>query len=67
MANSDGDGQRRTRLLDDLPMDVYSVRLTPYHARMARLIGSGNMTEGIRTSIELASKAHKDRKPKEST
>jgi len=38
----------------DVPMDAYSVRLTAWHARQARRIGNGEVSEGIRAAIELA-------------
>jgi len=37
-------------------MDVYTVRLTPRHARMARRIGRGNLSRGARIAIEKGSK-----------
>ena len=37
-------------------MDIYSVRLTSWHARMARRIGMGNLARGIRIALEKMSK-----------
>jgi hypothetical protein len=39
-------------------MDVYAVRLTAWHARMARRIGAGNLGRGIRIAIEKLAKAN---------
>ena len=33
-------------------MDVYTVRLTSWHARMARRFGQGNLSRGVRLTIE---------------
>lgn len=33
-------------------MEVYYARLTATHARLARRIGNGNLSEGIRVAIE---------------
>ena len=33
-------------------MDVYAVRLTAWHARMARRLGHGNLSRGIRLALE---------------
>jgi len=38
------------------PMEIYSVRLTAWHARHARRLGMGNLGRGIRIAIERASK-----------
>lgn len=38
------------------PMDAYAVRLTAWHARMARRLGQGNLSRGIRITIEKLSK-----------
>jgi len=38
------------------PMEIYSVRLTAWHARHARRLGMGNLGRGIRIAIEKASK-----------
>jgi hypothetical protein len=35
-------------------MDVYGVRLPCWHARMARRLGLGNLSRGIRIAIEKA-------------
>jgi hypothetical protein len=36
------------------PMSPYTIRLTAWHARMARRQGKGNMGRGIRIAIEMA-------------
>jgi hypothetical protein len=33
-------------------MDVYTMRLTSWHARMARRLGQGNLSRGVRLAIE---------------
>ena len=38
------------------PMEIYSVRLTSWHARHARRLGMANLGRGIRIAIEKASK-----------
>lgn len=38
--------------LSDAAMDAYSIRLTPFHARIARRIGIGNLSRGVRLAIE---------------
>lgn len=40
----------------DSALDVYSVRMTAKHARLARRIGDGNLSKGIRECIEIVSK-----------
>ena len=46
------DNARQDQPLSDTAMDAYSVRLTPFHARLARRIGVGNLSRGIRLAIE---------------
>jgi len=36
----------------DSPMTNYTARITAWHARMARRIGAGNLSEGVRLAIE---------------
>lgn len=36
----------------DSPLDVYSIRITAFHARMARQLGNGNLSNGIRLALE---------------
>lgn len=38
----------------DAPMDSYPVRMTAAHARRARRIGAGNLSEGVRVALEQA-------------
>lgn len=33
-------------------MDVYPVRMTAAHARRARKVGNGNLSEGVRQALE---------------
>ena len=40
------------RFNQDSALDTYSVRLTAWHARMARELGDGCMGDGIRKAIE---------------
>jgi hypothetical protein len=43
-------------------MDLYGVRLPSWHARMARRIGLGNLSRGIRIAIEkMAELAREDK------
>ena len=44
----------RPRLVkdQDAAMDNYNARLSAWHARMARKIGEGNLSEGVRKAIE---------------
>jgi len=54
----------RHRLYPEIAMQVYYARLTATHARLARRIGNGNLSEGIRAAIEHCEKcaeAQKDR------
>ena len=37
---------------DDAPMARYSVRLTAYHAEMARRLGYGSLSDGLRAALE---------------
>ena len=48
MANKPG----RRRIYPEVAMSVYYSRLTATHARYARRIGAGNLSEGIRIAIE---------------
>lgn len=48
--------------LQDEAMDNYSIRMTAWHARMARRIGSGNQGEGVRKSIEFVIRNEKSKK-----
>lgn len=41
-----------TNFKQDAPMDVYPIRMTAAHARRARKIGQGNLSKGVRKSIE---------------
>lgn len=40
------------RAEQDAPMDNYPVRMTAAHARRARRIGQGNLSEGVRRALE---------------
>jgi hypothetical protein len=42
----------RRRIYPEVAMEVYYARLTATHARFARRIGQGNLSEGIRLAIE---------------
>lgn len=42
----------RLRLEQEVAMDVYYVRMTAAHARLARKKGRGNLSEGVRIMIE---------------
>jgi hypothetical protein len=42
----------RRRIYPEVAMSVYYARLTATHARFARRIGDGNLSEGIRIAIE---------------
>jgi len=53
----------RKRLYPDVAMEVYYARLTATHARLARRMGNGNLSEGIRLAIEHCE--HCEHKPKE--
>jgi wobble nucleotide-excising tRNase len=44
----------------DAPMDMYPCRMTAKHARHARSLGEGNLSEGIRTAIAVAYKLAKE-------
>lgn len=44
----------RPAVYQDNPMSIYSVRLSAWHARKARMLAQGNMGDGIRTAIERA-------------
>lgn len=46
----------RKRLYQDVAMEVYYARLTATHARLARRMGHGNLSEGIRVAIEHCEK-----------
>ena len=43
----------RVHSTQEFAMDNYNVRLTAFQARMARKIGEGNLSDGIRYSIEF--------------
>jgi hypothetical protein len=42
----------KLRQEQDGPMDVFSVRMTAAHARRARKLGNGNISEGVRMRLE---------------
>lgn len=44
----------RLRQEQDVGMDVYPVRMTAAHARKARQLGQGNLSEGVRLALEQA-------------
>jgi hypothetical protein len=46
----------RKRLYPDVAMEVYYARLTATHSRLARRLGNGNLSEGIRMAIEHCEK-----------
>lgn len=45
-------------------MDNYNARLTAWHARMARKIGNGNLSAGLRLAIEFAVQNELDLPPR---
>jgi hypothetical protein len=55
----------RKRLYPDVAMEVYYARLTATHARLARRMGQGNLSEGIRIAIEHFEKCPEARKEPE--
>jgi hypothetical protein len=55
----------RKRLFPDVAMEVYYARLTATHARLARRMGQGNLSEGIRIAIEHCEKCPEARKEPE--
>ena len=48
------DGGSKYRTQQETAMDVYPVRMTAAHARIARKLGGGNMAEGVRLALEKA-------------
>ncbi len=44
----------------DAPMDVYPVRMTAEHAVKARVLGDGNMSEGVRLAIAACTEVIKN-------
>lgn len=58
MTQDDLDTEERTfqEHYQEEPMEIYSVRLTSWHARHARRLGHGNLGRGVRIAIERASK-----------
>jgi hypothetical protein len=48
----DPDTPEKQEKFQDCTMDIYSIRLTSWHARIARRIGLGNLSRGIRLIIE---------------
>ena len=55
----------RKRLYPDVAMSVYYARLTATHARLARRLGHGNLSEGIRAAIEHCEKCAEAQKEQE--
>lgn len=51
----------RKRLYPDVAMEVYYARLTATHSRLARKLGQGNLSEGIRFAIEHCSECEEAR------
>lgn len=49
----------------EVAMSVYYARLTATHARLARRMGDGNLSEGIRFAIEHAEKCEDAKKEQE--
>lgn len=48
--------------MNRIPMVIYSLRLSAWHARQARLLGGGNMSKGVRQAIEAV--ANKKEEPR---
>ena len=55
----------RPRIFPEIAMSVYYARLTATHARLARRLGDGNLSEGIRVAIDHAAACEEFRKEKE--
>jgi hypothetical protein len=65
MRYDEQDKQQQVEFQDG-PMDAYSVKLTSWHARMARRLGSGNLSRGMRIALEIVMGFGKDKEsPKE--
>ena len=52
----------KLRKEQEVAMDVYYVRMTAAHARIARRKGSGNLSQGIRILIETGQIGFVDRR-----
>ena len=55
----------RRRIYPEIAMSVYYARLTARHARLARRLGDGNLSEGIRFAIEHCEKCEAAQKEKD--
>jgi len=44
----------RKRIFMDAALDVYYARISAHQARVARRLGEGNLSEGIRRAIDFA-------------
>lgn len=45
-------GRPLAHAYQDSPMSNYTARMTAWHARMARRISAGNLSEGLRIALE---------------
>jgi len=45
-------GRPLTHGFQDDPMNNYTARLTAWHARLARRLGDGNLSAGLRLAVE---------------
>lgn len=52
----------KLRIEQEAPMDVYPVRMTAKHARMARKLGEGNLSQGMRVALETQIAGYVDRR-----
>ena len=43
----------KSKLKQEGPMDVYTIRLTAAHAICARRFGCGNVSDGVRVALEV--------------
>ena len=46
-------GRPRLNQSQDCAMDNYNARISSWHARVARKLGEGNLSAGIRLAIEM--------------
>ena len=62
MENDKKVGRPLTHKTQENPMDNYNARLTAWHARMARKVGDGNLSLGLRIAIEFVVRNSEDKK-----
>lgn len=58
-------GRPRTYTVQDQPMRVHSIRMTCWHVRKAKKLGDGEVSDGVRYALELASNEKKKESVKE--